>query len=70
MKEAIRKEATLTKRELEVMKLLRTGLSNKLIADRLSISPETVKKHLQHIYNKLGVSNKIEAINAHNGIGQ
>jgi LuxR family maltose regulon positive regulatory protein len=37
-------------------------LSNKEIADKLFISPETVKKHLNNIYGKLGVSNCREAV--------
>ena len=48
---------------MEVMHLVKEGLPNKTIADQLSISAETVKKHLKNIYEKLGVNNKIEALN-------
>ena len=44
------------------MDLLAKGLSYKLIAVNLGISPETVKMHLKNIYRKLGVQNKVEAI--------
>ena len=53
----------LTKREVEILELLSTGLSRTQIADKLFVSPETVKKHVQHIYKKLEVKNKIEAVN-------
>ena len=44
-----------TEREEQIVKLVRQGLTNKEIAQRLGIVEDTVKKHLQHIYNKLGV---------------
>jgi DNA-binding CsgD family transcriptional regulator len=44
-----------TDREREIVVLLRRGLTNKQIAQQLGIMEETVKKHLQHIYDKLGV---------------
>jgi LuxR family maltose regulon positive regulatory protein len=52
----------LTKRELEVLRLLATGLSNKDIASTLSISVTTAKKHLQNIYGKLQVHRRTEAV--------
>lgn len=52
----------LTRRELEVMDLLTCGLRSQEIADTLSISVETVKVHIQHIYRKLGVKNRVEMI--------
>jgi DNA-binding NarL/FixJ family response regulator len=51
----------LTPRELEVIQLLTEGLSNKEIAQMLSISPRTVNFHLDNIYSKLGVSSRTEA---------
>jgi LuxR family maltose regulon positive regulatory protein len=52
----------LTNRELEVLDLLAQRLSNREIADKLFISPTTVKGHLQNIYGKLNVRKRREAI--------
>ncbi|MGI9455549.1 MAG: response regulator [Aeoliella sp.] len=54
-------EIPLTKRELEVLKQLAFGLTNKEIAETLGISYETVKEHVQHILRKLGVSDRTQA---------
>ncbi|MBX5451527.1 LuxR C-terminal-related transcriptional regulator [Thermogemmatispora sp.] len=51
----------LTAQEQKILRLLRLGLSNKQIAARLSISPYTVGKHVQHILRKLGASNRTQA---------
>ncbi len=51
----------LSARELNVLKLLAEGSSDKKIAETLFISPETVHKHLNNIYGKLGVHNRTEA---------
>ena len=53
----------LSQREKEVLELVSQGLLYKEIAIRLTISPETVKKHLKNIYQKLHVQNKVEALN-------
>ena len=53
----------LSKRETEILEMLSTGLLYKEISDKLSISSETVRKHVYHIYEKLHVSNRIEAVN-------
>jgi HD-GYP domain-containing protein (c-di-GMP phosphodiesterase class II) len=53
--------AGLTARETEVLGLLARGLANKSIARELSISPKTVGNHVEHIYAKLGVSNRAAA---------
>ncbi len=53
--------AGLTARELEVLKLLVRGLSNKEIGRELTISPKTAGSHVEHIYAKLGVSNRARA---------
>lgn len=52
----------LSSRELEVLDLLAEGLSNKLIAHRLSISEHTVKTHVAAIFLKLGASSRTEAV--------
>lgn len=52
----------LTVRECEVMKLMYEGCSNPEIAEKLYISRNTVKKHIQSIYEKMGVSNRMELI--------
>ncbi len=51
----------LTKREHEVLELVAQGISNEVIAERLVISIHTVKAHLESIYRKLGVTNKVQA---------
>ena len=45
---------------LEIVELIVKGLSNKEIADRLSISVDTVKKHSYNSYNKLSVQNRVQ----------
>lgn len=52
----------MTDRELEVLTLLARRLSSKEIAARLFIAPNTVKRHRQHIYQKLQVNTRREAI--------
>jgi nitrate/nitrite response regulator protein len=53
---------TLTRRELEVALLLREGYSNAKIANNLSISEGTVKKHISNIFSKLEIYNRTEAL--------
>jgi HD-GYP domain-containing protein (c-di-GMP phosphodiesterase class II) len=50
--------AGLTSREVDVLRLLALGLSNKQIARRLAISAKTAGNHIEHIYTKLGVTNR------------
>ncbi|MCL4637666.1 MAG: helix-turn-helix transcriptional regulator [Olivibacter sp.] len=52
-----------TTREIEIADILRTGSSNKEIANALFISESTVKKHIQNIYRKTSSANKFELIN-------
>ena len=52
----------LTAREIEVLQLLAFGHSNRDIAERLEISAETVKTHLEHIFRKLGTSDRTAAV--------
>jgi predicted ATPase/DNA-binding CsgD family transcriptional regulator len=51
----------ITPRELEVLRLLREGLTNREIGARLFISPRTAQTHVQHVYAKLGVESRAEA---------
>ncbi len=56
-------EDVLSPREMQVIKALTEGLSYKLIADRLSISIDTIRTHIKHIYRKLHVNSKAEVLN-------
>jgi two-component system, NarL family, response regulator LiaR len=51
----------LTAREIEVLKLMSSGLANKQIAFRLRISEKTVRNHISHIYEKIGVVDRAQA---------
>jgi LuxR family maltose regulon positive regulatory protein len=53
----------LSEREVQILRLLSLGLSNQAVADQLYISLATVKTHIRHIFEKLGVENRIEALN-------
>lgn len=57
----------LSNREKEILELLSKGLLYKEIAGKLFISPETVRKHVYHIYEKLHVNNRVEAVNKYFG---
>lgn len=50
----------LTSREIEIISAIKEGNSNREIASKLAISEETVKRHLSNIYNKLGISSRLE----------
>jgi LuxR family maltose regulon positive regulatory protein len=52
----------LTERELEILRLVNSGLSNNEIADQLIVTVGTVKKHLNNIFGKLGVSSRTQAL--------
>lgn len=55
-------DEALSTREIEILKAVQTGASNRQIAAKLFISEATVKTHLIHIYSKLGVDNRTAAV--------
>lgn len=55
-------DEALSTREIEIVKAVQTGASNRQIAAKLFISEATVKTHLIHIYSKLGVDNRTAAV--------
>ena len=55
-------ENELSSREIEVLRLIASGNANKLIADQLSISEETVKSHVTNILSKLGANDRTHAV--------
>ncbi len=59
----------LTMREQEVLQQMAQGLSSKEIARNLGLSPETVKDHLVRLYEKLGVRNRVEALERARSLG-
>jgi DNA-binding NarL/FixJ family response regulator len=61
-KSSIQKEKVLSERETEVLRLATQGLNNQDIADKLFLSLRTVQAHLGHIFNKLQVSSRTEAV--------
>lgn len=52
----------LTERELQVLKMAARGMGNKVIARRLGLSGRTVQAHLSHVFQKLGVASRTEAV--------
>jgi PAS domain S-box-containing protein len=51
----------LTRREIEILRLVASGASTRAMAERLHVSPATVRNHVQHILEKLGVHSRLEA---------
>lgn len=51
----------LTRRELQVLRLLATGMTNRAIADELVVSPRTIDTHVTNVFTKLGVSSRSSA---------
>jgi LuxR family maltose regulon positive regulatory protein len=52
----------LSERELQVLQLIARGASNQEIAQKLVIAYDTVKRHVSHIFSKLGVQNRVQAV--------
>jgi NarL family two-component system response regulator LiaR len=57
-----RNAQSLTEREVEILQLLAFGHTNRDIGEKLFISPDTVKTHLEHIYQKLGATDRTAAV--------
>jgi len=60
---------TLTARERDILAMIGQGLSNKRIARAREISPETVKSHIKHIFLKLAVSTRAQAVSQAGSLG-
>lgn len=60
-REDIKFTVNMSKREIEVLRLLTEGYTNVRISDMLSISSNTVKRHVDNIFNKLGVNDRTQA---------
>ncbi|WP_075185971.1 LuxR C-terminal-related transcriptional regulator [Teredinibacter haidensis] len=58
-----RPNVKLTKREKQILKLIKDGATNADISEALSVSEHTVKSHLYNVYKKIGVRNRLEASN-------
>jgi PAS domain S-box-containing protein len=52
----------LTPRELEILRIVATGVNTKGVADKLHVSPATVRNHVQNILGKLGAHSRLEAV--------
>lgn len=53
---------SLTRREREILRLLTSGLNTRAVAERLHVSPATVRNHVQKVLDKLGVHSRLEAV--------
>jgi DNA-binding NarL/FixJ family response regulator len=53
---------SLTPREVEVLEQVASGNSNKMVADRLNISEDTVKAHMRSVLSKLGANDRTHAV--------
>jgi DNA-binding NarL/FixJ family response regulator len=60
MAKALEKSPTVTKRELDIIRLVSEGLRNKEIADKLGISEKTVKAHMHSVFKKLNVEHRLQ----------
>ncbi len=53
---------SLTRREIEILRLMTSGANTRMMAERLHVSPTTVRNHVQNIFGKLGVHSRLEAV--------
>jgi DNA-binding CsgD family transcriptional regulator len=67
--EALR-DLGLTRRQAEVLRLLSAGLAAEEVAAALYISPHTVRKHVEHIYGRLGVNSRQQAVEVARGVSR
>jgi len=58
----VENDAGLTKREIEVLRLVADGLNNQIIADTLFVSEHTIHRHVANIFSKLSVSSRAAAV--------
>ena len=65
----VSKASELTKRELEILRLVQRGRSNREIAEEMGIEEKTVKNHINSIYSKLGIASRAEAMATRLGRG-
>lgn len=63
------RELGISEREMEVLKLVAEGLSNQEIADRLFVSPNTIKTHTSNLFLKLDVSRRTQAVQKAKSLG-
>ena len=63
VRQEVSPESQLTKREIEMLEQISTGMSYEQVANNTGISYGTVRKHLENIYKKLNVHSKLEAVN-------
>ncbi|EAZ82203.1 response regulator [Algoriphagus machipongonensis] len=61
--DAFREKFKLSRREVQIIKLIKDGMQNKEIADDLSLSVQTIETHRKNIHSKLHVSSRIELVN-------
>ena len=63
------RELGITRRELEILELIASGLSNREIAEKLFVSENTVKTHSSRVFDKLGVKRRTQAVQAGKEMG-
>jgi LuxR family maltose regulon positive regulatory protein len=59
----------LTEREKDLLRMMASGYSNQDLAERLSVSENTVKWHLKNVYDKLNTRNRMQAVNTARHLG-
>lgn len=61
--------ATLTEKQMEILRFMEKGDNNKQMAEQCLVTPETVKTHIKHIYEKLEVINRLQAMQCAKELG-